>query len=172
MDNNNSENTITNPTSKLDGLRNPDGTVKQGAILNPTGKGGLQERPQDINIGGRKINIRRVSWWYDVFGRMNVEDLKLWNSNEPPEVILNDGEVIKKEWKSGYSEIAYNTFIRARISLKDVSEVTDRTEGKAQQNIKGDFTGNIGLDIPKEVKDAILSGFERTVREAESTDSK
>jgi hypothetical protein len=49
---------------------------------------------------------------------------------------LTDDEVIKKEWKSGFSEIAYNAFVRARSSLKDCAEITDRTEGKAMQRIE------------------------------------
>ena len=59
--------------------------------------------------------------------------------------------VAEKEWKCGFSEVAYNTFIRARSSLKDTKEVTDRTEGKAPQEIK--HVGEIEniLDIPKNI---------------------
>jgi hypothetical protein len=134
---------------KLDGNRNADGTFKVGNNANPTGKGGLQERPEDINFGGRKLNIKRPSWWYDTFGRMNIKDVKAWNNDEPKEVVLDDGEVVKKEWKSGYSELAYNAFIRARKSLRDLSEITDRTEGKATQ--RNEITGADGDAIQIEL---------------------
>ena len=140
---------MTEPlSSEQDSLRNPDGTLKKGVVINPEGIGGLQERPEDINIGGRKLNINRVSWWYDVFGRMREEDVKRWNNPEPEVVTLIDGEEISKKWKSGFSVLAYNTFIRAGKSLKDTQEVTDRTEGRSVQKQEFSSDGlnlNIGL---------------------------
>ena len=108
---------------------------------NPTGKGGFGDHPELINPGGRPLNINRVSWWYDVFGRMGVEDLKNWNNGSPQKVTLIDGEEVDKNLKTGYAEIAYNTFIRARKSLRDIAEVTDRTEGRAPQSLE--LTGKI-----------------------------
>ena len=52
-----------------------------------------------------------------------------------------------------------------------IRELLDRLMGKAQQNIKGDFTGNLSLDIPQEIKDAILSAYERTARGAKPTNN-
>ena len=163
---------MTEPlSSEQDSLRNPDGTLKKGVVINPEGIGGLQERPEDINIGGRKLNINRVSWWYDVFGRMREEDVKRWNNPEPEVVTLIDGEEISKKWKSGFSVLAYNTFIRAGKSLKDTQEVTDRTEGKAPQELKHSGTIEGELVISEEVKDAIKKAFRENIRKKPESDS-
>jgi len=150
-------------------LRNPDGTLKKGVVINPEGIGGLQERPEDINIGGRKLDIRRVSWWYDVFGRMYIDDVKTWNNPEPKVVTLSDGEKIDKDWKSGFSALAYNTFIRAGKSLKDTQEVTNRTEGNAPQEIKHSGSINTGLS---EVASALKNIYDRnpTINKDPSTE--
>jgi len=139
--------------------------AKELGTNNPTGIGGFQDHPELINVGGRKKNVKRVSWWYDVFGQMRAEDVKTWNNSKPITVTLADGEEISKEWKCGFSEVAYNTFIRARSSLKDTKEVTDRTEGKAPQEIK--HVGEIEniLDIPEGVYDAIKRGFRQAIKE-------
>lgn len=70
---------MSKPTSKLDGLRNTDGTVKQGAILNPTGKGGLQERPQDINRDGKPKSAKIIV--EDLLSRMTPELIAEMNTD-------------------------------------------------------------------------------------------
>ena len=118
-------------------------------IPNPTGKGGFGDNPENINYGGRSKNEQRISWWYEVFGLMSVEDLKNWHSDEPREVVLTDSRVIKKDLKNGYAELAYNSFMRARKLTKDMIEVTDRVEGKAKQSIKHEGDLNITMQMKK-----------------------
>jgi len=116
-------------------------------IPNPDGRGGFGDNPQNINYGGRPS--RNVTWWYNVFGLMDIEDIKSWRNNDKLEVKLLDGRVIQKSWKNGFAELAYNSFMRARKLTKDMIEVTDRVEGRAKQSIKHEGDLNITMQMKK-----------------------
>ena len=126
-----------NPTSKIDGLRNPDGTVREGAVLNPEGKGGFQERPEDISRTGRPKNAESFSYWYRVFKDMTVKELKNWQNNN------------SEETRTVASDLAFTRIINAKKDLKEYQEIADRSEGKAVQTMKheGDLITGIKVEI-------------------------
>ena len=128
---------MENPTLEQDSLRNPDGTLKQGAILNPTGKGGLQERPEDINFGGRPKNSESFAYWYRAFKDMTVKELKEWQHNNP------------EETRTVASDLAFTRMVNAKKDLKEYQEIADRSEGKAVQTMKheGDLITGIKVEI-------------------------
>ena len=109
------------PATDLDGLRNPDGTIKKGATLNPEGKGGFQDRPEDISPGGWKKEMV-FSYQYKRFMNMTVEELREYARKPDQE-------------RTVVEDLAYSRVIAAKKSLPDVKEITDRTEGKAPQSI-------------------------------------
>jgi len=126
-----------NPTLEQDENRNPDGTFKVGNKANPTGKGGLQERPQDINFGGRPKNAESFAYWYRVFKDMTVKELKNWQNNNP------------EETRTVASDLAFTRIINAKKDLKEYQEIADRSEGKAVQTMKheGDLITGIKVEI-------------------------
>jgi len=101
-------------TEKLS--RNVDGTLVKGSKLNPTGKGGFQERPED-RASGRWKKEDSISYNYHLFMAMEYTEF----SDFKPITMAQT--------------IAYNRIKDAKDSLNDVKEITDRTEGKAQQSI-------------------------------------
>lgn len=108
-------------TTNLDGTRGKDGKLKKGAVINPEGKGGFQERPEDISPGGWKKEMV-FSYQYRRFMNMTVDELKEY-ANKPESV------------RTVVEDLAYSRVIAAKKSLPDVKEITDRTEGKAPQSI-------------------------------------
>jgi hypothetical protein len=95
-------------------------------IPNPTGKGGFQERPQD-RASGHWDSKMTFSFQYRRFMEMSMNELNEYRS-------LPDME------RTVVEELAYNTVMRGKVSLADIKEITDRTEGKAAQSI--DMTSN------------------------------
>lgn len=91
-------------------------------IPNPTGKGGFKERPQDINTKGFWDSTMSISYQYKRFLKMTPEQLEQYKS-------LPDNE------KTVAMEIACAQVKSSKRSLPHAREVTDRTEGKAQQSI-------------------------------------
>lgn len=91
---------------------------------NPTGKGGFGDNPQNRNPGGWD-KTQSISYQYNRIMRMSPEDLEVFK----PETVAED--------------IALARVTAARdkkFGLPDAKEITDRTEGKAQQSI--DMTSN------------------------------
>lgn len=74
-----------------------------------------------------------ISYQYKRFLAMSPEKLEEWAKNTP------------KSERTVAMDIAYNRILEGRKSLPDVKEITDRTEGKAPQNIK---LGGDGTQIP------------------------
>lgn len=89
---------------------------------NPTGKGGFGDNP-DHRSPGRWKKSDSVSYQYNMFLRMNAEEVREWEVTYP------------ESDRTMAQEIAYRAILRARKSLKDLQEITDRTEGKAPQTI-------------------------------------
>lgn len=88
---------------------------------NPEGKGGFGDHPENRNPGGWKPEVT-FSYQYKRFMNMSYQELKDWLS-------LPDTE------KKVVEDLAYHAVKRARDSLPDAKEITDRTEGKAAQSI-------------------------------------
>ena len=90
-------------------------------INNPNGKGGFGDNPQNRNPGGWKKEVS-FSYQYKRFMNMSLNELNEWRA-------LADME------KKVVEELAYQAVMRAKSSLPDVKEITDRTEGKAKESI-------------------------------------
>jgi hypothetical protein len=120
---------------------------------NPLGKGGFADNPQNINAGGRPKNAESFAYWYRIFKDMSVSELKEWQVKTP------------EANRSVASDLSFTRILNAKKDLREFQEVADRSEGKAQQTIRGDFTGKLDVDIPEEVVDvfneAIKQGLKR-----------
>jgi hypothetical protein len=115
--------------------------LKKGQIINPTGKGGFQERPEDINRGGHWRPEDTQSFCLRGFMRMSEEEFNKWLEKNPPN-------------KRTVAQIlAYERIQKARKDLVNYKEVTDRAEGKARQytdiNMQGEKINTI-LYLPNE----------------------
>lgn len=119
---------------------------------NPTGKGGFAENPQNRNPGGWKKSDS-VSYQYNMFLRMNAEEVREWEVTHP------------ESDRTMAQEIAYRAILRARKSLKDLQEITDRTEGKAPQTLihEGGFFSKDKIEF--EIIDPTTKTDEPTIEE-------
>lgn len=110
-------------STNLDSSRRPDGKLKKGAKINPTGKGGFKERPEDRS-DGRWRKEDSISYQYNKLMRLPANELRAFE----PETVAQ--------------MIAYMRVKTAITTegLSDTREITDRTEGKAAQSI--DLTSN------------------------------
>ncbi len=88
---------------------------------NPTGKGGFGDNPQNRSDGGWKKE-NTISYQYKRFLNMTPEEIDQW------------ALTLKKD-RTVAMDIAYKRIVAAKSSLPDVKEITDRTEGKAQQAV-------------------------------------
>jgi len=95
-------------------------------LPNPTGKGGFQERPEDINRNGTWNPKMTFSHQYKRFLNMPVEEFRLWQ------------KTTKDTEKTMVEELAYIAVFKARTEFKERQEVTNRTEGMPKQEISGD----------------------------------
>lgn len=96
-------------------------TIKQDYNRNPSGKGGFGDNPQ--NRGSGSWNKEMVfSYQYRRFMNMSLNELNEWRA-------LGDME------KKVVEELAYQAVMRAKSSLPDIKEITDRTEGKAKESL-------------------------------------
>jgi len=98
-------------------------TTKQVTDMNrnPKGKGGFGDNPQNRSDGGWKKEMV-FSYQYRRFMNMSLNELNDWRG-------LADMD------KKVVEELAYQAVMRAKASLPDVKEITDRTEGKAKESI-------------------------------------
>lgn len=93
--------------------------VENPMNLNPTGKGGFGDNPQNRNPGGWDKR-GSISYQYNLLMRMTPEQLKEYK----PETVAQEIALARiKAAKSGDK------------GLNDTKEVTDRTEGKAPQSV-------------------------------------
>lgn len=125
-----------------------DITYKDFPYINPTGKGGFGDNPQNINPGGRKKNSQRVAYWLQFFKDMTMAELK--------EYVLNRS--IEQMYVAEL--LAYEQISNARSSFKTYKDIIDRTEGRAPQNIKieteptgGSVNEDVLLSILEDIRD-------------------
>lgn len=95
---------------------------------NPTGKGGFQERPEDINRNGTWNPKMTFGFQYRRFLNMPVEEFKKWQKETPDEE------------KTVVEELAYIAVLRARNVFRERQEIANRTEGMPKQSL--DATSN------------------------------
>lgn len=93
----------------------------KGQISNPTGKGGFADNPGNRSPGGWKPETT-FSYQYRRFMNMTMGELDEWLRKD-----TGDRTVVE--------ELAYRSVQRAKNSLPDVKEITDRTEGKPAQSV-------------------------------------
>lgn len=96
-------------------------TTDQDYNRNPTGKGGFGDNPDNRSPGGWKKEYS-FSYQYRRFMNMSLNELNEWRA-------LGDME------KKVVEELAYQAVMRAKASLPDIKEITDRTEGKAKESL-------------------------------------
>lgn len=119
----------TDQSTDLDSPRGKDGKLLKGAVINPKGKGGFQERPQDISPGGWSKE-GSISYQYNRLMRMSIVELDEFI----PETVAQDIALQRMR------------VARKEAGLNDAKEITDRTEGKAPQTI--DMTSNGETLVP------------------------
>jgi hypothetical protein len=102
--------------------------------LNPTGRGGFGDHPENINPGGRPKNQESFAYWFNYFKNLSVSEFLKFPKEVP------DDE------RSVACELAYKRVQNAREDLKEFQEVADRTEGKATQSIRHEGAIDMGLE--------------------------
>lgn len=121
---------------------------------NPTGKGGFQERPQDI-ARGRWSGETSISYNYNKLIRMTLTEITEWLENNPDDK------------RTMAQDLAYKAVLNARDDLAYLKEVTDRTEGKAQQNITN-LNVEVEQDETKSPEERLKEVLDRIKRLQES----
>lgn len=104
-----------------------------GMNRNPEGKGGFGDNPENRNPGGWNKEMV-FSYQYRRFMNMSVAELKEYSTTPDDK-------------RTVVEDLAYAAVVRARKSLPDVKEMTDRTEGKAPQTIDVTTGGGKPLTI-------------------------
>ena len=99
--------------------------VKKGQVINPTGKGGFKDNPENRNSGYWSAEDS-ISFQYKKLQKLTIEELEQWISQNP------------KSLRTVAQDLAYKALVKAQKELSYLKEVTDRSEGKAPQSI--DFT--------------------------------
>jgi predicted component of type VI protein secretion system len=94
---------------------------KEGDINNPNGKGGFADNPQN-RANGRWSKDTSISYWYNHLIRLDLLAFKDFK----PSTMAQD--------------LAYKAVIEAQEELNYLKEITDRTEGRANQQT--DITTN------------------------------
>lgn len=78
----NTEQTEVQPSTNLDGVRRDEsGKILPGSRLNPSGRGGFQERPEDRNKGG--------GWKRDETARYKLEQMMQLTESELTDIVSN-----------------------------------------------------------------------------------
>lgn len=107
----------------------PGEKVRNGesAVLNPEGKGGFGDNPQNRS-SGHWDKEQSISYWYNKILRMTDEEFAEWQpANKAQRIALK--RIITAE---GGDELA----------LKTTKEITDRTEGRPKQDIDMNVSGD------------------------------
>lgn len=98
-----------------------------GSVLNPTGKGGFADNPQNRS-SGHWDKEESISYWYNKLLRMPDKEFEDWQP------------------KNKAQRIAHNRIVGAigmdELALKMTKEITDRTEGKPKQDIDMNIEGD------------------------------
>lgn len=88
---------------------------------NPTGKGGFQERPQDINREGNWEPRNTFKYQMNRFKNMTIKELEDWNKE------------MTKEVRTVAEDLAFTAVVKAREKLEYFRELSNRTEGMPKQ---------------------------------------
>lgn len=108
--------------------------LKPGSVLNPEGKGGFGDNPQNRS-SGHWDKEESISYWYNKLLRMTDEEYEAWQPKNRAQRIAHQRIVVA----SGGDELA----------LKNTKEITDRTEGRPKQDIDMNLQADEGVAIIK-----------------------
>lgn len=100
-------------------------TIRQGSILNPTGKGGFADNPQN-RANGRWNKETSISYQYNYLIRLTGDELNQWLKDNP------------ENTRTKAQQIAYKAVLKAESDIFYLKEITDRTEGKPAQFVQND----------------------------------
>jgi hypothetical protein len=126
---------MTNKTTEQVSTRNMN--------LNPTGKGGFKEHPENRNPGGwSKENS--LSYQYKYLLSLTDAEFGKWMQKHKP----------KK--RTVAQTLAYDAVISARKDFQYLKEITDRTEGRAAMAPEDRTAGGIQLPTPDTVEEKDL----------------
>lgn len=105
--------------------------------LNPTGKGGFLDNPQNRNNGGRYPRGESLTFWYGIFKNMTVAEFKGWKDANP------------EDTRTVVADLAYSKMENAKNNLREFQEVADRSEGRPRQDIltKSDDVSSLKIEI-------------------------
>ncbi len=105
---------------------------KEGDVNNPEGKGGFADNPQN-RANGRWSKDTSISYWYNHLIRLDLADFESFN----PSTMAQD--------------LAYKAVVEAQKELNYLKEITDRTEGRPNQQTDittgGDKFQNLTIPI-------------------------
>lgn len=91
--------------------------------INPDGKGGFGDNPQNRHNGAWK-KTETFRYWFDVFKEMTVEELEKWQQDNP------------KDKRTVASDLAFRRILKARDDLREFQEVANRSEGMPKQTVE------------------------------------
>lgn len=111
---------------------------KKFPYLNPTGKGGFGDRPEDINREGSWSPRDSQTYLLRKFSKMTERELLDWNKNTTPET-----RTAAEVW-------AYTRALKAKSSLNDYRTIIDRMEGTSVS--RTELSGVDGKAIEVETK--------------------
>lgn len=151
---------MSQPTSNQDGAnRQSDGRFGPGNNANPTGHGGLGDHPENRS-SGKWNKENSISYQYKKFLSMPITEFTRYLAQE------KDGMTMTEK-------LAYYRIKATETSLRDMKEITDRTEGRVTQAAETDdqsgrpiITGFVLPSLPETVLkelDAIQSEYDKEV---------
>lgn len=101
--------------------------IKKGVKLNPEGKGGFGDNPQNRS-DGRWSKDNSFSYWMNFFKSKTVKEFKEYEKVKP------------EDERTVAESLAYARVAKSRNDLQEFKEVADRTEGKSMQRQQIDQT--------------------------------
>ena len=133
--------------------------------LNPTGKGGFRDNPQNISRG-RWERSGSITYQMSYFLRMSVDEIKKWEKDNPTKT------------RTMAQIIALNSVKKSFVELEYQKETTDRVEGKATQKIaheideKKPIISESIFDKPKEIEGKTIESKELKEKKEAKKDKK
>ena len=116
-----------------DSNRDEKGRILPGHAINPTGKGGFQDRPEDAAKGRWKISDT-PGYWLKKFNTMTIAEFKEFTQKPSTELTVPQFEAMQLHL-AGMRDME-----KSKHGLDAFKEIMDRVEGKARQKIETEIT--------------------------------
>lgn len=110
--------------------------IKPGVRLNPTGKGGFGDHPENRS-NGRWDKNNSFSYWFNFFKHLSVSEMKKWLEQNP------------EDKRTVAADLAYRRVYNSQKDLKEFQEVADRTEGRPRQTADLQISGGFNVALVK-----------------------